>query len=472
MIEAQYEDIRRPPPHSAEIEQAALGSIMLMEPNQVAETVQKLDQSQFYRRSHQIIFQAIRDLQSGDYILLGDHLRERGMLDQVGGISYLTEVLNSTATWRNIEKYLTTLRDLAAKRRIHTILLSRLDQNRNGTAPADLARDLSEELRGISEESRITPDLSQCVLTSDMLKTIDIPKREDIIERVLPTQSLLMINAGRGKGKTWLALGLARACAIGDGVFLGWAIKRKARVLYVDGEMPLADMRERINQLQIPKENFLLLSVEWMILNGFTKRLNIASLEGQDLIDKSIEDLSRGGFNPDVLILDNYSALIHGIKQNDNDEWDGVNAWLIRKRHTGLSVIVLDHAGKDESKGSRGASRKEDVMDTIIQLSEVKGADPEECRFTLEFTKTRGRKPSPMKFVASLRGADFTTEEMEMNSLDELIRLVESGVESQTDIANELKITRARVCQITAKAVERGLIRKIGNRLKPTFKES
>src|SRR5215470_9289787 len=64
-----------------------------------------------------------------------------------------------------------------------------------------------------------------------------IPPRESLLSPILLEQSLAMIHAWRGVGKTHVALGIAYAVASG-GSFLGWKAERPRKVLYLDGEMP------------------------------------------------------------------------------------------------------------------------------------------------------------------------------------------------------------------------------------------
>ena len=57
-----------------------------------------------------------------------------------------------------------------------------------------------------------------------------------------------MIYAIRGIGKTWFALQMANAVATGDH-FLMWKAKKPSEVLYIDGEMPLKLLKDRITQI-------------------------------------------------------------------------------------------------------------------------------------------------------------------------------------------------------------------------------
>src|SRR5262245_10518654 len=92
-----------------------------------------------------------------------------------------------------------------------------------------------------------------------------------------------------------------------------------------------------------------------------------------------------------VLVLDNVSALFPGIDESKKQDWKPINAWLIRLRHRGITVIVGHHAGKNGQQ--RGTSGRKDALDTIIALTSPPGYKPEEnCHFHLHFEKSRAVK--------------------------------------------------------------------------------
>ena len=74
---------------------------------------------------------------------------------------------------------------------------------------------------------------------------MDLPKREYIVKPFLPQKGLIEVYAAPGIGKTTFAITFAIAAALGKS-FLHWEVTRPWRVLYIDGEMEAADMRERI----------------------------------------------------------------------------------------------------------------------------------------------------------------------------------------------------------------------------------
>src|SRR5688572_16115247 len=86
------------------------------------------------------------------------------------------------------------------------------------------------------------------VVSAGELLGMEIPPREELIEGLLFTRSLAMVFASRGTGKTYLTLSMANSIASGKD-FLCWKVPKARRCLYVDGELPAADLQERVKQI-------------------------------------------------------------------------------------------------------------------------------------------------------------------------------------------------------------------------------
>src|SRR3974390_2011530 len=87
----------------------------------------------------------------------------------------------------------------------------------------------------------------QAVGINDFLN-LDIPPRELLLAPILPERSLAMLYAPRGLGKSWLALSIGLAVASGASL-LRWSAPRPRKVLYVDGEIPLVSLQERLKAI-------------------------------------------------------------------------------------------------------------------------------------------------------------------------------------------------------------------------------
>ncbi|WJY26803.1 MULTISPECIES: replicative DNA helicase [Sporosarcina] len=113
--------IDRTPPHNNEAEQSVIGAIFL-EPQALITAAEVLMEDDFYRTSHQKIFATMLALsdkgQAIDVVTVTEELSAKKELEDVGGISYLTEIANSVPTAANIEYYARIVEEKALLRRL------------------------------------------------------------------------------------------------------------------------------------------------------------------------------------------------------------------------------------------------------------------------------------------------------------------------------------------------------------------
>src|SRR5580658_9112110 len=76
----------------------------------------------FYRNDHRLIFEAVAGLiersQPCDAVTLSGHLESQGLLDQVGGLSYLGSLARDTPTAANIRAYADIVRERSVLRQL------------------------------------------------------------------------------------------------------------------------------------------------------------------------------------------------------------------------------------------------------------------------------------------------------------------------------------------------------------------
>src|SRR4026209_207778 len=109
------QDIHRTPPHSVEAEQGVLGSMLLSPRQAIGECVEKINEQYFYVPAHQTIYTILVDLwnvgQANDLITFTQVLRDRNLLESVGGAAFVTSLFTFVPTAANIEYYLEIVRD-------------------------------------------------------------------------------------------------------------------------------------------------------------------------------------------------------------------------------------------------------------------------------------------------------------------------------------------------------------------------
>ncbi len=109
------------PPQNAEAEQSVLGA-MLIDENAIGTGVEILDDECFYEEAHRRIYSSIIQLYQNrknvDLITLSDHLKSQGRLEDVGGVAYLTHLVDLVPTAANVEYYANIVKEKSVQRRL------------------------------------------------------------------------------------------------------------------------------------------------------------------------------------------------------------------------------------------------------------------------------------------------------------------------------------------------------------------
>ncbi len=113
--------VKRVMPHSAEAEQAVIGS-MLMDSEAVAAAVDMLLKEDFYTGQYGILFEAMAQLYNegkpADLIQVQERVRQNGAPPEIAGMEFLRDVLASVPTSANIRHYAKIVKDKSVMRRL------------------------------------------------------------------------------------------------------------------------------------------------------------------------------------------------------------------------------------------------------------------------------------------------------------------------------------------------------------------
>lgn len=114
----------RVPPQNLEAEQSVLGA-MLIDRDAVTTVSNLLQPEDFYADKHQALYAAMIDIYNRgepvDLITVQDELRKRTQLDDIGGLSYLTGLVNVVPTTANVQQYAQIVEQKATLRRLQTV---------------------------------------------------------------------------------------------------------------------------------------------------------------------------------------------------------------------------------------------------------------------------------------------------------------------------------------------------------------
>jgi putative DNA primase/helicase len=294
----------------------------------------------------------------------------------------------------------------------------------------------------------------QAVGINDFL-ALDIPPREMLLDPILPERSLAMLYAPRGLGKSWLALSIGLAAASGAPV-LRWFAPRQRHVLYVDGEMPLVSLQERLKAIavpfgtDIPNDGFRILAAD-QIEGG----INLSTEDGQCSLEPLLEDV-------DLLILDNLSTLCTATSESASDAWVPIQNWLLKLRRRGIAVLLVHHAGTNGRQ--RGTSRREDALDAVIALRRPEDYSPEQgARFEVHFEKLRNRVEGggAVPFEASVENVGdsirWSSADLKPPLLMQAAELFAEGM-TVREVASALRISKSEAGRLRLRALTDGLL--------------
>ncbi|MEM9004534.1 MAG: replicative DNA helicase [Cyanobacteria bacterium P01_F01_bin.86] len=220
----------RMPPQNVEAEESILGGILL-DPEAIGRVMELLNPDAFYVSAHKTVYRAALDLQGRglptDLMTITNWLKDRDLLEKIGGQSRIAQLVDRTISAANIDQYATLVMEKFMRRRLIQI----------GSEISQLgfeAESALEQCLDVAEQKlfAITQDRPQQALTATadiLIETFaDIEQRaEGLVLPGIPCgfydldamtqgfqRSDLIIAAGRpSMGKTAFVLNIARNIA-------------------------------------------------------------------------------------------------------------------------------------------------------------------------------------------------------------------------------------------------------------------
>lgn len=219
------------------------------------------------------------------------------------------------------------------------------------------------------------------LIAASKLVLFEVEPRKKHWGELIQSNQTGMLFGPRGRGKTWVALAIA--LSISSGVkFLDRCPRNPRRVIYLDGEMDLVTIQQRIKDLCTSLSIDPPAELRMFTPEAFTDLLpSINTPEGQRAIDEMIKT------DWDVMFIDNYSAW-SGDGRETAEAWAPMMRWMLKHKREGRSVIVIHHTGKTGKQ--RGSSSHEDALDWSISLKPIDDkAQDGALRFNLIWEKAR-----------------------------------------------------------------------------------
>jgi biotin operon repressor len=324
-------------------------------------------------------------------------------------------------------------------------------------SPMQEAANKLDEIANEKKYKELLEAYNSCLVTYTDWRTREIPIRKFLMGSWFKEGGLGFVFGTRGEGKTWFLILLALCLSRGKRLE-HWPVEGISRVLYIDGEVAVYDMRQRFLDLDPSPIDDLLIMHHQDIWDKISGSINLADPTTQKVLTE-ICVLNQ----IKVLILDNLSCLFLGLRENEADDWEKVKGWEIDLRRRGISIIIAVHAGKN-SDDMRGTTRKADDADWVIKISKVQledMVDGEGCCFDTHFTKNRNARTQEPDMRWTLKpelGGRIKITSEKRDSWDKVLECINAGVSSCSVIAKDLGISSSNVSKQATRLEAQGLI--------------
>ena len=337
-------------PNSREAEQAVLSSMFL---SRTAQDIafETIDETAFYYDNNKKIFIALKSLYDSnipiDMTTITNELKNKGFLEEIGGVIYLTEVLNTESTAANINYYLKIVVDDSLLRKLIEVSneINQMGYNRD----QDISETLDESERKIlsivkdrrSTEFRNIKDVVYQVQKN--LQSLAETKGDitgiatgwtdfDKMTAGLHENQFIIIGARPAMGKTAFALNLATNVAISS----------KKSVAVFNLEMSAEQLANRMLS-------------------------SLGQIEGYKFMSGKLNNNDYVKFNEALSQLEDTKIYI--------DDTPGITIGEIRSKcrrlktaSSGLDLVIIDYLQLISGGKNYGANRQQEVSDISRSL--------------------------------------------------------------------------------------------------------
>ena len=318
-------------PHNIDAEKSVLGSMFLSK-YALQKAIEALSKDLFYLEANGIIFETIKNLRekliSIDMTTVTEELKNQKQLKKIGGIEYLTEIINFVPTAANVDEYIRIVEEKAILRRLieeaTEIVSSGYDQGEDINEVLDSAE---KKILNVVKTKKGTEfrSIGEVLLkTQSDIETLSKQKNEitgiptgfydlDKVTSGLHPNELIIIAARPAMGKTTFALNLATNIAMNTDKTVA------VFNMEMSGEQLAIKMLSSVGQIDFNKlKSGKLEHNDWKKFNEAMSRLAETKLFIDDTSGMTISEIkakcrrlynSEGGLG--VIIID-YLQLING----------------------------------------------------------------------------------------------------------------------------------------------------------------
>ncbi len=381
--------IDRLPPHSLEAEQGVLGCILLSPNDGMGSCIEKLKSGAevFYDLRHQTIFNTLATMYDAreaiDVITVQQRLKDRQLLEQVGGIAYLTTLPDGVPSAANLSYYLDIVQEKYLLRKMIRVCTEVVGRVYDFEGEVDALMDeVERDILRISE-SRVQSHSSTIKdLVKKAINTIeDFHQRQGMLTGIgtgfndldkmtsgLHGGEMIVIAARPSMGKTSLAMNIAESVAIDQGLPVGvFSLEMTAESLV----LRMLCSRSRVN-LRNVREGFLA-ERDFPKLTGAAGKLAKAPLFIDDSSALSILQLRAKArrmqqqYNIKLFVID-YLQLLHSTSRRAENRQQEIadisNGIKSLAKELNVPVIVLSQLNRELERDKNRKPRLSDLRES------------------------------------------------------------------------------------------------------------
>ncbi|MEG1254841.1 replicative DNA helicase [Clostridium sp.] len=360
-------------PKTLQGEQAILGG-MICYPKIIDEVIERIKPEEFYYENHIKIYREISRLYEGgitvDIPTLGEALNNKDQLKDIGGISYITKLYESSTLSDNIKYHCDNIKDRAVKRKLIQISNEILRKTQdNSVLGTDIIGKMGEELYKVTEERGRMFTISECLNSSIDGIENRFRNKGSIVGATTGLKSLdkitgglqrgnLNIIAGRpSMGKTALALNIAAKASIENRVAIfSFEMSKEEltdRLLSEEGNIPL----QKIKSGKLEEDEFgSLMNAAARLSSRYAFVYDGGALTVGEIRARTMKEKLKGGL--DVIVID-YLQLIQGDKNINGSRYNEVSKISrdLKNLARELDICVLALAQLNRASEGRGDKR-------------------------------------------------------------------------------------------------------------------
>ncbi|HEM8948098.1 TPA: replicative DNA helicase [Enterococcus faecium] len=374
----------RIPPQNIEAEQAVLGSVFL-DAETIIDSMEYIEPKDFYRRGHQIIFETMIELndrnEAIDVVTVKDRLEQANLLEDAGGLSYLSDLALAVPTAANIVYYAKIVEEKSLLRTLIQTATGIVTKGfEQGEEVQTILDDAERSILEVSEKRNRSGFLSIAEVLNSTIENIDRLAQNNEEITGLPTgyqgldkmtagfqpEELIILAARPAVGKTAFALNIAQNVGTKtDRSVAIFSLEMGAeslvnRMLCAEGSIEASHLRTG----QLSEE-------EWsnlIVAMGSLSRANIFIDDTPGIkiseIRAKCRKLAQEKGNLGLILID-YLQLIEGNgKENRQQEVSDISRQLKKlAKELKVPVIAL-------SQLSRGVEQRQDKRPVLSDIRE------------------------------------------------------------------------------------------------------